>query len=490
MKRILLATFALFSLSASAEIIQPGNIIFTGNVTFQGQTANSATQPLRPGQCDGVTDVSSLVNAALSQVAATGGGTVQLPEGTCYVGAALAVGSNTHLQGAGRGATIIKTPAAPSYEAIKMVPGVVAAAVSDLTVNGNSTVAGARAANGIVIYNGANNNKVFRVEVENVAQNGIEVDGSNNEISSNYVHDNWANGIYSIGTDATHLSSYNSIHDNDVENNSKNTITWDGIDLDPQTSYSQIYDNLLVGNDIIIYESGTVVSNSPGHTILNNKIINSTENGIDVTGPEIRFVISGNQILNTTGHCILMNGSQVQFTISNNYCFNPTQAGLLMENTGAPLPVGAQSNGLITGNKFENVSGQGSALYSALQIGNGAFGLFINDNHVIDTRGTQLMKYAVDLTAASENFFGINEFNSGVTGVINASTSGSYLGLNPATQFLYSAAGTPLPTCNAGSKGQALTVSDATAPTYNGTYTSGGAIVAPVVCNGTNWLTH
>jgi hypothetical protein len=54
----------------------------------------------------------------------------------------------------------------------------------------------------------------------------------------------------------------------------------------------------------------------------------------------------------------------------------------------------------------------------------------------------------------------------------------------------YSAAGTPLPTCNAGSKGSQAWVTDATGPTYLAAYTSGGTVVAPVFCNGTSWLTY
>lgn len=55
---------------------------------------------------------------------------------------------------------------------------------------------------------------------------------------------------------------------------------------------------------------------------------------------------------------------------------------------------------------------------------------------------------------------------------------------------IYSAAGTPLPTCNSGLSGTSASVSDATSPTYNGTYTSGGAVGVPVYCDGTNWTTH
>lgn len=56
--------------------------------------------------------------------------------------------------------------------------------------------------------------------------------------------------------------------------------------------------------------------------------------------------------------------------------------------------------------------------------------------------------------------------------------------------IVYSAAGTALPTCAASLKGTMAIVSDATTPTYNATYASGGAITVPVLCNGTNWTTH
>jgi len=53
----------------------------------------------------------------------------------------------------------------------------------------------------------------------------------------------------------------------------------------------------------------------------------------------------------------------------------------------------------------------------------------------------------------------------------------------------YSAAGTPLPTCNAGLDGVSAIVSDSTAPTYRNAYTSGGAVTARVLCvNGTGWV--
>ena len=56
------------------------------------------------------------------------------------------------------------------------------------------------------------------------------------------------------------------------------------------------------------------------------------------------------------------------------------------------------------------------------------------------------------------------------------------------TSTIYSAAGTPLPTCNGAAEGMRASVSDATAPTFLAAYVSGGAVHAPVYCNGTAWL--
>ena len=47
-----------------------------------------------------------------------------------------------------------------------------------------------------------------------------------------------------------------------------------------------------------------------------------------------------------------------------------------------------------------------------------------------------------------------------------------------------------LPTCNGTRSGMMTTVSDATAPTYNGTLTGGGAVKVPAFCNGTTWTAH
>jgi hypothetical protein len=47
-----------------------------------------------------------------------------------------------------------------------------------------------------------------------------------------------------------------------------------------------------------------------------------------------------------------------------------------------------------------------------------------------------------------------------------------------------------LPTCTATLQGSMRAVSDATAPTYNGTLIGGGAVIVPVFCNGSAWTSH
>jgi hypothetical protein len=58
------------------------------------------------------------------------------------------------------------------------------------------------------------------------------------------------------------------------------------------------------------------------------------------------------------------------------------------------------------------------------------------------------------------------------------------------TSIVYTAAVIPLPACNAAALGQRAVVGDATSPSYLGAYASGGAVVAPVICNGSGWVTY
>jgi hypothetical protein len=82
------------------------------------------------------------------------------------------------------------------------------------------------------------------------------------------------------------------------------------------------------------------------------------------------------------------------------------------------------------------------------------------------------------------------------TGVVSIDTGaganglGAIIAANYQAGVVYSAAATPLPTCNSGLKGTRAAVSDATSPTFLGAYTSGGAVASGVLCNGSGWVTN
>jgi hypothetical protein len=61
---------------------------------------------------------------------------------------------------------------------------------------------------------------------------------------------------------------------------------------------------------------------------------------------------------------------------------------------------------------------------------------------------------------------------------------------NVLPSVVYSAAGTALPSCTSAIVNTKAVVSDATTPTYLGTYTSGGTVHSPVFCNGSAWVTY
>jgi hypothetical protein len=100
------------------------------------------------------------------------------------------------------------------------------------------------------------------------------------------------------------------------------------------------------------------------------------------------------------------------------------------------------------------------------------------------------------------NFASNGPVNSGQSGTVTTvkfvstpagiwqEVSRNTYGAGSTTSFLYSAAGTALPACAAANKGAIASVSDATAPTYNAAYTSGGTIPAIVLCDGTGWKTR
>jgi hypothetical protein len=88
---------------------------------------------------DGVSDDAVAVNAAITAVAALGGGDVVFPAGTTLVGSTIYVADNVHLVGAGQKATTIKLKASANVNIIEQKVGStgIGMGLFDLTVDGN-----------------------------------------------------------------------------------------------------------------------------------------------------------------------------------------------------------------------------------------------------------------------------------------------------------------------------------------------------------------
>lgn len=125
-------------------------------------------------------------------------------------------------------------------------------------------------------------------------------------------------------------------------------------------------------------------------------------------------------------------------------------------------------------------------------------GCIINGSGAIEAFGTLgVNAFAANTTFTSQGpdattgTFAGKFQNSAAAVIASFRDDGLVFLFGPVTGTIYSAAGTPLPTCNSGIDGASAVVSDATGATYAGTYSSGGAQKRRVLCvNGTGWITN
>ncbi len=317
--------------------------------------------------CDGGGNATAALNRA-----AAAGGQVRIGPGTCLLSGSLMVPSNTTVTGAGIGKTVLRAAQGGAFNVIQIGGGTVASGsvnvdVSSLTIDGAAHAGGAvpHRSSGVLVPFGSSNVRVHDIEVENAADNGIDVSGSHVDVTDNFVHDNWHNGIYVIGhgnrdsASAVH-ASYVRILRNRVMRNSlarppgTARKTFDGIDLDPLHAHCLVDSNTVVDNDIILSDHGAIGSgpdevsnntitdpditlvdaagggginvadNIDGFRVIDNHILGTRHFGIIVGGRPRNGVISGNVIRGTTAEGILLRdaraapGQMQNIQISNN----------------------------------------------------------------------------------------------------------------------------------------------------------------------------
>lgn len=136
-----------------SDVVIDGLTISSADVSFLQAGASAVTRTAQSKMresvsvldfgavCDGVTDDATAVNAAITAVAALGGGDVFFPAGTTLVGATIGVADNVHLRGAGQKATTIKLKASSNVNIIEQKAGSTGLGMGlfDLTVDGNQT---------------------------------------------------------------------------------------------------------------------------------------------------------------------------------------------------------------------------------------------------------------------------------------------------------------------------------------------------------------
>lgn len=121
----------------------------------------------------------------------------------------------------------------------------------------------------------------------------------------------------------------------------------------------------------------------------------------------------------------------------------------------------------------------GKGASQAINLGGGSFGV---TPFLYGDSGNNL-----NLVSGSGNFFVLK--NTGGTTLVTFDLAGGSITTTGGIKYPYFTVAT-LPTCNSGSSGLVVAVSDATAPTYRGALVGGGAVKTPVFCDGTSWTSH
>lgn len=365
--------------------------------------------------CDGSTDTTSYINAALLSISASGGGIAELPIGICRTTDSINIQSGVELKGQGRSATIIKTVIAPAYQIVKFDTGVLNAGISKLGIDGNS-ITDNNSSSCVFVNVNANDIFIRGIDSHSCGGNGIQSGGTRVDISYNYVHGNYENGIYIDGLDGSHLAWYNKVYNNRVVDNSIGNINWDGIDVDPATRFTSVIGNYVHGNDIILYDAFNY--GNVGAVVANNMIDASPETGIDIgtgSGYISDFLVTGNLIYDPVGCGICVNGNAFKGKVSTNLVINPTAEGILVEGSNSPHNID------ISLNDIENPSSV-SGSYSGARIKDGAYNINLSGNNISDTRSPKFMKYAIDTSADGAGVtVQANTVGIGVSGSFNLS---------------------------------------------------------------------
>ena len=261
--------------------------------------------------CNGVAD-DIIINAEIAAVAAAGGGTVYLSDGTYVLAAPIVILANVQLEGTGRSSFIDGDALLTTNHAI-VISAVTDCKVRNLAIQTED--GGGKLCHCIFIEDGANNFEIDRVIIVDSDSDGIHVEGTdilNGSIHNCHIEDVDAYGI-SVGMDAL------------------NTMT-----------RLLIYDNIITGAG----NEGVSLLDIIYSVVKGNVIHTNGWSGIHVRDSD--YTIISENVVPLNGQWGIRVRDSSHITVNNNISFSNATDGIMMENSDSCTVEGntANTNGL------------------------------------------------------------------------------------------------------------------------------------------------
>lgn len=355
--------------------------------------------------CDG-TDDQVEINAALSDISASGGA-VYLLEGTYNLsGGGLGcgqsaptnsimicnVGKPRALIGSGR-ATVLKAVASDisviKVKKISLVAGSVEnILISQLTIDGNNL-----AQSGINMSDAAYC-KIDKVRISNI-RSGLNGDaaiestsasslGHHNTISNCFIQNNQCSGIVSS-------DSYDIIYNNTIFSTGESAgiaLSSNSADVD---GYSIVGNNYLRNNT-----TGISISDSPGNVIISNTIEDNALDGINISSA-VGNAIFGNSFQGNSGRAIYLTDSSESNIFSNN----------IQSNIGSGIYLNSSSDNNICANVIYGNGVLGGGNQDPIYLAAGDRNM-ISSNRVFSSFAFSGTVYGINISGGSDNYVGAN----------------------------------------------------------------------------------
>lgn len=440
---------------------------------------------------DGSNDDTAGIQLALDAANTAGGGIVFIPAGTYKITNTLLVYSDTHVYGAGRGATILTSPvssyAGKSVEGAQVYATLAMAAVNRASVR-NLTVdhsAGA-SANGIVIIAGnagagtrSNDCVIDGCEVIFSSSSGhayciwnLKSDGS--KILNNYVEGGFTAYTWTAGNPQEGIESYGG-EDVLISGNTVNGVQQNGIYVVSDSTVGTVQNICVVDNSVESSGRGVtlVIGNCNGIQVKNNHIKTAWDIGISLTANATSTVdgvhISGNTITDvgdadphSVGVGVYLYGDLSatisRIVISDNIIKNCQEA------TTAAIANYSFSNTQIINNNIKTCTGFGILAYnpndlvidgntidgtqdSSITVGTGGAGntptrIRVTNNHCRNYNGDTIGHAAIWMSPATKSYVEGNTFytantTSNLVYAAGATCDHVYIGSNNIPLFAY-----------------------------------------------------